>query len=101
MAKKEWKKIEDNIFRFEDVGDTIQGVLKQKEIGQVYGNEVYHIKTATDDFVIFSTVVLQSRMAGVDIGNEVKIVFTGTQPSKKKGQEDVKLFDVFVRETEN
>lgn len=96
---QDWKQIEDNIFRFENVGDNVSGTLLKKEIGQVFGNEVYHIRRGENDVVVvFSTMVMQSRMASVDEGKDVKIVFTGTQPSKIKGQQDLKLFDVFVKE---
>lgn len=96
--QKEWKKVESQVFRFEKVGDSIEGILKAKEEGAVYGNEVYQIETSDGDtFAVFSTAILASRMAQVDVGEEVKIVFKGKEPSKKAGYEAMQLFDVFHR----
>ena len=99
MEKKinEWEKVVDNIYKFENVDDQIEGKLLKKEIGQVYNNEVYHIETNVGTWVIFSTVVMASRMASVQEGDYVKIVYTGSTPSKKAGQQDTKLFDVFKK----
>ena len=94
--EKEWKKSEDSIYKFESEGDTVFGKLISKEKGYTYDNEVYKIET--DDkkvLVIFSTSVLQSLMANINIGQEVKIVYLGSKQSEKKGFNDIKLFEVF------
>ncbi len=94
---EKWQKVEDTIFRFENKGDSIEGFYLKKEKSGLYDNFVYHIRTKDQVNIVFGTAVLNSRMSAVDIGKEVKLVFTGTQPSKKAGQSDIKLFDVFVR----
>lgn len=97
MTEKNWNKIDDNIVRFEKVGDTVEGTLVSREQSTVYNNEVYHIKDKDKVNVVFGTTVLSSKMASVGIGDDVKIIFTGTQPNKKAGQNDIKLFDVYTR----
>lgn len=90
-----WEKQEGNVFVFAFEGDTCEGTLLKRELGR-YGNEVYLLKTKDKTWTVFSTAVMESRMTGVEIGEQVKIVYLGTQPSKTKGHQDVKLFDVFV-----
>ena len=97
--KRNFKKVEDNIFKFEKVGDTIEGELQAVEIGANFGNKVYKIKG--DDAkinVVFGTIVLESLMSAVSIGDYVKIEFAGTKENKKAGQEDIKTFDVSIAE---
>jgi len=92
-----WNKIEDTIFKFEKDGDSIEGILMAKEDGRSYGNEVYKIKKDEKIFSIFSTVVLASQMSKVNIGEEIKIVFMGEKENDKKGQNNIKLFEVYKR----
>jgi len=93
----EWKKTEAEIFSFEKIGDSIEGVLRSKEIGGKYGNEVYKIDSNGKLFVVFSTVVLQANMSGVNVMDSVKIVYTGTKPNLKDKENDIKLYDVFTK----
>ncbi len=93
----DWKKTESEIFAFEKAGDSIEGVLKQKEAGGKYGNMVYKIESNGKSFVVFGTSVLEANMSDVNIDDEVKIVFTGLKPNPKDKQNDIKLFDVFTK----
>lgn len=94
---KEWKKVEDEIFRFENEGDMIDGTLKSVEDSATYQNKVYKILKGEKTYVVFGTTVLDSQMKSVDVGKEVKIMFTGEKESEKKGHNPIKLFEVFVR----
>lgn len=97
-TKNEWKKVEFEIFKFENKGDSIEGELISKEVGMNFGNEVYKIRTKEGDKTVFSTVVLQSQMKSVNTGSFIKIIFTGTKVNEKKGQNPIKLFDVYFKE---
>lgn len=93
----EYEEVNDNIVKFEKKGDSAEGIYLSKEEGHMYGNEVYKLKA--DDgrnLTIFSTSVLSSLMASVQIGDRIKIVFQGTKDNNKKGQNAIKLFKVFV-----
>lgn len=94
----EWKKIEAQTFKFDKVGAEIEGELVGIEDSKTYGNKLFKIETEEGVKAIFGTSVMESQMMNVKIGDYIKIVFTGTQPNKKKGQNDIKLFDVFVKE---
>lgn len=94
--KRNFKKVEESIFKFEKPKDEIEGIFLSRESGINYNNEVYKIKQ--DDgkiFTIFSTRVLETQMKNVSLGDYIKIVFTGAKKAEKKGYEDTKLFEVF------
>lgn len=92
----EWKKVEDKIFKFENEGDVIEGVLVGVEDNKTFSGKVYKLKNNDEIRVVFGTTVLDSQMSSVSIGDEVKIVFTGTKPDPK-GRNDIKLYDVFTK----
>lgn len=92
-----WEKVEREIFKFEEVGDTIKGIFVKREASSQYDNETYQIKTDEGVRVVFGTTVLSQLMSSVDIGKVVKIIFIGRQPSTKEGQNDLKLFEVYQK----
>lgn len=95
---KEWKKVENKIFKFENEGDHIEGILVGKEPSRTFKNQVYKIQTDEgENMTVFGTAVIDSGMIGVAIGDQVKIVYTGSKKNKNKGQNDIKLFDVLVK----
>lgn len=95
-SEEELKKVEDNIVKFENEGDSVYGVLIAKEKGANFNNDVYKIKNNEGEILtIFSTTILESLMAGVKIGDTCKIVFKGTKPNPKKDRQPIKLFDVY------
>jgi hypothetical protein len=93
----EWKNIEGDVFRFEVAGDCIEGILKGVEDSLQFKNKVYKIETKEGNKTVFGTVVLDQKMIGISVGTEVKIEYTGEKVNKKKGQNAIKLFDVFTR----
>ena len=96
--KSEWKPVEDKIFKFEKIGDFVEGVLLSVEDGAVYNNKVYKIKQTDGTILsIFSTTVLESMMGSIPIGNEVKIVHSGIKKTTIKGREDTKLYEVYTK----
>ena len=93
----EWNKIESEVMRLDNDGDFVEGVLKAKGEGD-YDNKKYTIKTTDGkNIVLFGTTVLDDLMQSVNIDQEVKIVNIGEKPPKKKGQNPMRLFDVFVK----
>jgi len=94
--EKDLKKVEDTIVKWENPGDKVFGVLIAKEKGANYNNDVFKIKQSDDNIVtVFGTTVLESMMAGIKIGDTVKIVYTGTKENPKSEQHPIKLFEVF------
>lgn len=96
MAEKKWHKIEDTIKKFEQPGDEVTGTLVAIEENQSYGGKVYKLENGDKTITVFGTAVLDSRMAGVEIGSEVLIRFVDEKPNKTKGYNPIKNFDVFV-----
>ena len=90
-----WKKIEDKIFKFDQVGDEIEGILISAEDSRNYNNKVYKLDKDGESSIVFGTVVLDTLMIGIPIGTKIKISLTGFKANKNKGQSDIKLFDVF------
>ncbi len=78
------------------VNEEISGVVIGIDEGQ-YGKN-YTIKQDDGKMVTPSSYkVLQSRMATVRPGDTVKIIYTGTEPSKQRGYEDTLMFRVLVK----
>jgi len=95
--QEDWKKVEPgNVWKEENEGDSIEGTLKNIREGN-YENKVYDIETEEGLRTVFGSVVLDDRMAQVELGQKIKIVFTGTSPSKVPGRNPTKLYDVFVK----
>lgn len=95
---EEWNKVEPgNVWKEEKEGDSIWGTLKNIREGN-YDNKVYDIETEEGLRTVFGSVVLDDRMAAVKMNQDVKIVFTGTSPSKVPGRNPTKLYDVFTKD---
>lgn len=92
-----FKKVEQDIFKFEKEGDSIQGVLKAVEENRTYKGNVYKLQTKDGLKAVFGTTVLDSKMSAVSLEQEVVILYSGTAPAKVKGQNDTKLFEVYVK----
>jgi len=95
----EWRKLESNVFKFEDEGEEITGILRSVEPSQMDGakNKVYGIETSDGLLTVFGTVVLDSLMSGVKLGQMVRIAFTGERDNKNPAYSPIKQFDVFVK----
>jgi hypothetical protein len=96
--KEEWKKVETEIFRFDDQNKEISGELVSVEDSNLYNNKVYKIKKQDGKvYTVFGTTVLDTQMQNVALHKKVKIVYTGEKPNPKQGQADIKLFDVYIK----
>ncbi len=91
-----YQKIEPKIWKPENKDDCIEGTLTSTAPSSKYPEtQQYALLTSKgDNFTVYGTTVLDSRMEHVKIGSKVKIVYCGKEQNKKK--QDVKMFDVFV-----
>src|ERR1035437_9597063 len=107
MDKNKWKKISDAATSDENwnpvkAGDEIAGeYIDRKENVGPNSQMVYVLKKEDGTFVsVWGKTVLDSHMSRVSVGDEVKIVYTGSVKNKL-GNREFKTFDVFVSENEN
>jgi len=93
----EWVKQEGSGFwQPEKINDELVGKVLEVKQG-AYGAQ-YVIGTEGGKSVITpSNKVLQSRMAKVEVGETVKIVYLGVEQPKTRGYKPTLLFDVFVK----
>jgi hypothetical protein len=91
---EEWKKIEPNVWKPENDGDEIEGVLisVEPETG-TFKSTIYHLEKGEEQWAVWGTTVLDDRMQYVHVGEKFKIIYKGLQKNTK-GQ-DVKIFEVF------
>jgi len=87
-----------DFYKFESIGDTIEGTLQEKGISDNYGIGLFTVKQ--DDGSTkrcHGSANLDSLMTAVDIGQYVKITFTDTK-AMEKGKTPMKIFTVEVEE---
>lgn len=89
--EEEWEDQTGNIWKIENEGDTIKGKVVSIKKGKFDWNN-YQLETEDGIFTVFGSSVLQNRMAGIEEGDTVKIVFQGLQ--KNKAGQDMKMFQV-------
>ena len=91
-----WEEIKNDLTFWKpgNEGDELMGKIVDKREGD-YGF-MYVIENEKKEKIgTPSHKVLQSRMAGFQIGDEIKIVFNGTEAPKVKGQNRTMLYSVF------
>ena len=92
----EYEKIESTIYKFEKEGDCVEGELVAVEDNKSFDGKVYKIKDNNGvTHAVFSSVIMASLMDVISIGDDIKIVYTGEKENLKKGQNPIKLFEVF------
>lgn len=101
MKKEGYEEIKQDVFRFENIGDTIEGELVSKKESDEFQNMEYRIIDKDDvEHIVYGTVILDSLMENVDINVFVCIEFIGENPAKKEGHNPTKLFKVWKKEKE-
>ena len=108
LKKKESENMEENledrweirdgnrlIFNFENVGDTIEGVLIGARPSGRFENTCYDIDNDDGNFTVFGTAVLNNRLSEKDVGKTVRIKYKGESTSKS-GQ-NYKDFEVAIK----
>ena len=94
-----WKKVDSLVQAWAAPGEELVGTLIAKEQSAQYNNLVYKVQNDEGDVItLFGTAVLNKRLGFVTLGTRIKIIYLGTEPAKKPGMNDTKLFDVFVEE---
>jgi hypothetical protein len=100
MTDTGWIENTGNTWKPEKKDDQITGVLTaiKTDIGQ-NASMMYMVEESQshETVGVWGSTILDSRMAGVKIGEEVKIVYKGLG-DKKPGQNPPKLWQVFHRE---
>jgi hypothetical protein len=92
----EWQTIEPGVWRPENKGDQINGVLVSKEPKHEPNglSARYYIENQDGMFLVWGSAVIDDRMQYVKIGQKVRITFEGRTKNKKNQQ--VNLFKVEV-----
>ena len=93
-----FKKIEPGIWKPEEKGDEITGILRNVKDSTRFNSKVYSIEVNNKQMIVFGTTVLEDRMSFVNVKDTIKIVYQGMEKNQK-GQ-DTKMFDVFKDESE-
>jgi len=92
---EEWKEIKPNIWKPEQPGDNITGVLISKDSDKgSFNSQSYAISNQNGEFLVWGSTVLDDRMSYIEVGSKIKIEFVGEE-ANKKGQM-VKIYKVFV-----
>ena len=95
----EWVSVEAEVWKPEQEGDSIQGVLiNTEENAGKYDGNAYYIENSDGTHLVFGTSVLDNRMKLVSIGDEVKIEYKGLDETKNG--DEVKMFVVQKRRAE-
>ena len=99
-SKSEWKENTGNFWKAENEDDEITGLLVdiQNEVG-VNKSTIYTIqeKESGEHVGVWGSTILDSRMKGISMGMEVRIVYKGLGDAKP-GQNAPKLWQVFYKE---
>ena len=89
-----FKEINPSTWTYENDGDFIEGILvqKQKDIGE-NKSMLYSIETPEGVKNVWGSMVLDQRMAFIDVGARVRITYKGLAEAKK-GKNPAKIFKV-------
>ncbi|MEK7578116.1 MAG: hypothetical protein AAB456_00125 [Patescibacteria group bacterium] len=95
--------IKSGLFKFEKVGDSIEGVLVDIRTvkSQIDGKDqkMYDIQTAEGEVVaVFGRKIIDQKMRVAKIGNLVKMVFAAEGKPRKKGMSGFKVIRCFVKQ---
>lgn len=88
-------KVENIIWKPQNIGDGVRGILLSATQNIKYNNIEYRIKTKTGTITVFGTTVLNNLMASAPLNKEVAIIYKGEEDSKTAGHQPVQLWDVY------
>lgn len=99
---QDWKENTGNNWKPEKKDDEITGILVdvEHEVGK-NGSTMYTVEQSSthENIGIWGSAVLDSRMKGINVGEEVRIVYKGLG-DKQPGKNAPKLWQVFHRDPE-
>jgi len=97
MAKK-WKRVESKIWKPENEGESIEGVLIAKEPKTEDIGAKYTIENKEGAFLIWGSAILDDKMHQVPVGSEVRITYEGQK--KLDGKKKLNLYELDVAESD-
>ena len=87
-----------DFFKFENVGDSLEGTLVEKSQSDNYGIGLYTLRKDDGTTMrIHGSANLDSKMTGVQINDYVRITFSDSK-AMERGKSPMKMFDVEVGE---
>lgn len=91
-----FQKVEIGTWKPQQENDEIIGTLVKVE-DEVGANKsmLYHLDSDGKPIAVWGSVVLDTKMTAVKVGQKIKIVFLG-KGEAQKGQNPPKLFDVYI-----
>ncbi|MFC1895645.1 hypothetical protein ACFL0Q_03140 [Thermodesulfobacteriota bacterium] len=95
---EKWKTIEPGIWKPEQKGEDITGVLVSKapkDENTGYSAR-YYLDTTKGMYLVWGSAVIDDRMQYVKIGDKIRITFEGK--TKNKRNQDVNLFTIEVEQ---
>lgn len=95
--EQKWQKVEPRVWKYENEGDQIEGILQEKRenIGMKNSKAYYiQVRGEREPVMVWGSAILDDRLVLVDVGSEVRITYKGKKGNKKGGQ--TKHFDVEV-----
>ena len=98
----DWKKIEvGNTWNYKEEGKDAEFVgvyvSKDEHVGE-NDSIVYNFKTADGGIIgVWGSTVLDVRLKNLEVGEEVKIVYLGLEPSEKRKDKSYHNFEVYHR----
>jgi len=101
----EENEVESNWFSFDEVGDTVKGILREKDYaegdGEYPDQHVYSLETEEGDLVNVGISVKKSgtiqRAEQAAIGDAIAFEFAEEKEPSKKGYNPYKLIKVYVK----
>ena len=99
---QDWKENTGNTWKPEKKDDEVVGILVDVETGVGQnGSTMYTVEQSSNHETvnIWGSTVLDSRMKGIKVGEEVRIVYKGLG-DKQPGKNPPKLWQVFHRDPE-
>ena len=91
-----YKEINPEDWKYENDGDSIEGVLVQKQENIGPNNSMlYSIETSEGPKNVWGATILDQRMALVKVGEKVKVTYKGLAEAKF-GKKAAKIFKVEV-----
>jgi hypothetical protein len=92
---EEWKSTEPEVWKPEDKGERIVGVLIEKKPNEASGISArYFLENEKGRFLVWGCAVIDDRMEYVNVGDKVRITYKGK--TRNKRDQEVNLFDVEI-----
>ena len=100
---EKWKTIEPNVWKPEQKGDHIIGVLVNKEPKDENSgfSARYYLENQEGTFFVWGCAVLDDRMQYAKVGEKIKITYEGGTTNKRNQKVNLYRVDVAVDESDD